>query len=845
MAKKTEINVSNISGGSIVNINSTTNDFWDILLTIKNIVIPLPKPDFIVGRNATIKLIRDTFNKQDAIVIHGLGGIGKTLTVREYYHQYSSKYDKMMWLNASNGVYEAFINGNVIEQLYLSERIGELQKNGSSKEIIIDTILERLSKINKGLSLLALDNVPYLSNRNESYEIHEFILSKLKGLINWKIICTSRAIISAYEPIIIGFLETKYAVQLFNQYYKANISEKDIKKVINSAGFHTLTIEMIAKTAQFLSWDSHKLMNRIEENGIGISNNTNFYLEHAQKNITDTSILNYLSSIFSISEIDDIGLTVLRFMSILSLDKVKKEILLDLFLVTGESELENKNEEDNFNRVVKNLILSGWLGFEEKEEIYSLHPIIKEVVLLKEKQNITYENFETIIYNLTILVAYHCDTINEGYNDILEISLNVLQLFENETYSQLVRLSSVSSNLCGLISQFEKSFHFAQLGEKILQNRIEKNTSKTDLDVIDEIIIYGSIADAYGHQSMYEEAYQKVRITLACAETIEVLEKEKALIVIRAYERYSYYSNRLEINKMNDSRNYAYKALDIIEQFKLQNTLEASNIYNVLKMIHQHYEEYEDAIKYGNLSIEIKEKRYSDNHPTLPLAHNNIVTTYLMMDDYRNALKHTMIAKKYCEKYPITHISQLAQCYSNIGMAFEKEGNITRERLKRAIHSANKDYQEFLAKSNYLINDPRLDRLFNKAIDNYKLAVSIFQQLMMEDNVAIANVYKSIANTYGALGKFSSVIKYTQMALKIYEYRLPETHHLIGESHMSLALGNRDLKKFQKSKYHVDIAIAIYEKVYPNEDNIHITEALKLKKEVEKLLKIKNRRTKA
>ncbi|MEN9611550.1 MAG: hypothetical protein RLZZ628_2364 [Bacteroidota bacterium] len=834
----------NQNAEKIYNISSKIANFWDdSIAKIKEWVMPLSKPNFIVGRENTILEIATLLNeRKNVLLINGLGGIGKTLIAREVYHRYSNKYNKLLWLNASRSLYDAFTSDTLLDALRLKEKVMDLQNENKSKQLIAEFVIELIYKYGTFPSLMIIDNVDDGIDEGEDKILHDFILNKIYVLSEkWLVMFTSRCVIPNCVVKEIDFLHIDDAVKLFQNHYTRNCSEEQIKSLVYSVGRHTLTVEMLAKTAAFLDWEFEELEKKLKINGLSITDNADFYLEHAGKKINHVNTLSYLDTIFSISKLDSLSIAVLRLFSLFPQEKIQKSIVSKLYS-------KNRNEdinEDTISRCLKNLSTSGWLQFHREAKAYSIHTVIAEVIRNKEANHFKIDNFLPIIQNLTDTITDNGIAISEDYNILINLSLAFIHRFSHTNHLKIHSLCIYTGHLCSVVSQFATCTELAKNAETILSNRVKQAPKKASKDYIPYLLTVELMATALTNFTKYQEAYTYQKKLVEEIENAEIEDKDMALIALKIYERAGYILNRLEINKMDDAKQYAYKGLEIIEKFQIHKTLEASNIYNLLKMVHQHFEEFDIAIEYGKKAIEICETVLGESHPNLPVCHNNIMTTYLMMKDWKNGLKHTLIAKKYCDNYPLINESHLGQCYSNLGMLYEEKA---RQILNKAAIGLTKSINtnvHFLAHKNYEARQKECNKIFEKNMTFFKKSLNVFLKLHLDESTSIANIYKNMANNSGFLGKFENVIKFSKMSLEIYEKRLQYPHHLLGEANMSIALGNRDLGKFEKAKYHIEKALKIYREVYINDSNEHIKEASKIKKEIERKLQKKKQKTKS
>ena len=68
-------------------------------------ILPSVSPDF-VGRDAELRRIAESLQKNNALYITGIGGIGKTTLVKNYIARYRTEYDVIAYLNDMHESYK-------------------------------------------------------------------------------------------------------------------------------------------------------------------------------------------------------------------------------------------------------------------------------------------------------------------------------------------------------------------------------------------------------------------------------------------------------------------------------------------------------------------------------------------------------------------------------------------------------------------------------------------------------------------------------------------------------------------------------------------------------------------
>ena len=304
------------------------------------------------------------------VLLQGMGGMGKSELMSYWIHQASNqkiarlKYQNIIYVNCSNDIETGFLtNSNVLEQLGISNQI---EDKDTDKLSVITAALNQLEHL-----LLVLDDLPWhepaLTNCNAQ-------LAYLKTL-PCQIIATSRSQdYQQFRPININSLSEDECINLFSKYSKVADIENDsiIKEIINLAGSHTLTIELLAKTAYRQQYTLAELLEKLHTNKFNINTKIRYDkdLNSAYEDI-DTA----LGKLFAISGLTEQQQKILYHLSLMDSQETSFDILAKWLAIVH---IKDKS-------MLTDLVSSGWLQNasikNDNIKYYSLHRVVSHAFI--------------------------------------------------------------------------------------------------------------------------------------------------------------------------------------------------------------------------------------------------------------------------------------------------------------------------------------------------------------------------------------------------------------------------------------------------------------------------------
>jgi GTPase SAR1 family protein len=349
----------------------------------KELTLNLPRtnPDEIIGREADLVQLHENLHGQKKVVlVNGLGGIGKTTLAQAYLTKYFDEYKHLAWIvQGSDDLPGEFVNtAGLLRAL-------RIEAGGKDARQLFEEILMQLKAVGDPPNLLVIDN----GERSLGDYLHQ-----LPGQPQWHVLVTSRETIKGFHLQPLGFLDETQAVGLFRKYYVyPNLSDDDIRELVVAVDYHTLTIEMLARTATAQHYDLATLKQAIQKDVPA-----EIEVEHQRGPGIIERIGSYLRAVFSLSKLDEEEIWLLKQFVCLPPEFHSYELLRKL-LIDEESPHAGK-----FSRTLIRLTQKGWLLQQPTADTYRMHRIIAEVI--RQERPISVGEAESLLSKMADLLNY-------------------------------------------------------------------------------------------------------------------------------------------------------------------------------------------------------------------------------------------------------------------------------------------------------------------------------------------------------------------------------------------------------------------------------------------------------
>lgn len=598
-----------------------------------------------LGRESVMSTINDDLQQESNIIlIHGMGGIGKSELCRKLFMDYSAitgtnHYKKIGWITYNDSLRSSFYN-----------RFTEINSKNISIDDYWETAVNYLNREGRQL-LLIIDD----ANTLNYMEVSE--LSKL----GCKVLITSREKYDKIPVINLDSLGLEDCRKLYRKHSEDDISSNEtIDQIIERAARHTLSIELLAKTQYSAGISAQELYEEILKSGFDLSEILEevTYQHNPEQRSEETinrRFIEHMGKIFDISKIKGRSgeLHILQQISLLA-----PNVMIPINLIKKWLDLETLND-------LNALVYKGWLNKRTKgTQFIIMHSVIASVV--QHMVMPEYQMVDTLVGNVSIDLRVKTEEIFTDKLDLLAhaesikqaVSIHMVSM-HTENYARLLR------NIGFMYYEQRRFGQALELYYDALEIRREV-LGEIHADIAD---IYNCVGHVYYLQEEYEQALDLYRKALKIRKhTLGINHPATAdaynnvgLIYARSRE----YEKALKLYK---------KALEIRE--KVWGNIHPDTAASLVNIAHIYCEvgKYEKALEMGLKALEIAKKTLGEFHPDITYAYHLIAKVYKEQGEYEQALKIQYKTLEIKERTLGKEHLDIAISYANIANIYLEQG---------------------------------------------------------------------------------------------------------------------------------------------------------------------------
>ncbi len=774
--------IQNFNGGVFNYIVNTFKHTPPKILT----AFPTVHPDDLVGRKKDLaKLTALLAEKGKVVLVNGMGGIGKTSLAAAYVTQEFEKYKHIVWIsnNSADIADDILQSRDLLQSLDLKTLTGDREENRGA-------VLHKLRSIDERPKLFVIDNA--------DAEIERRLL-QLPSQPNWHVLITSREEIAGTYLMPLDFLQPSDAVLLFKKHCSRIEDEDEVNQIVEAVDYHTLTIEILARTAQLQRTKLDELLSAIRNDVLA-----NVKTAHSNQAKIER-VRTYLETIFDFSGLSDNELWLLRQFVALPPEFQAYELLVELI------EPEQSDRAEIFSELLENLAGKGWLLLDAERDSFKMHRVVREAI--QAKLQITPQDIESLLTNVTRKLRVDQTRDNPvdkfawipygeaieaivGYFEVQSVSLlinslgwvlqdigdygrakqmlvRVLKFAERNFGQDDPRTATCCSNLGVLLRELAEYVKAKEMHERALDCRVQHLGADHPTTAINYSNL-GLVLQALGQNEKAKELFER-----------------DLAISLKHY-------GAGHPNTIKSYNNLGSVLQDIGQYVEAKELLERAQI-----SAEKHFGAYHPttAVSYSNLGLLLKElgdygaakdliertiasdaKNFGADHPTTVRNYSNLGTILNSMGDICGAKDYYERALATCEKIFNSEHPTTALISSNLGLVVQKLGDCMRakELQERALASDEK---------NYGADHPRTAvSCFNLGSVLFELGDIIgtrklFERVLAIEESVYGTAHPTTAMTYSYMAsvlekqkELGEALSLASKALSVFEDKLPAGH---------------------------------------------------------------------
>lgn len=590
--------------------------------------LPFFDPALLLGRAGLLQEIDELIKKHLLLVIQGIGGIGKTVSLSCYIRDHLEEYDHVIWVE----LHLESLKEDIIVKI---DRFIN-NKGTPQKKLNWEDCCYHLTTIH-GNNLIIIDGIESLEK--DTFEAIEDIAST-----GWRVIIASRVKLPDYPAITVDGLSNQSAKSLFLRYFTREADEEIIEKITTLLENHPLGVELVAKATQANpTLTLQKVYSELVDESVKSSHiQGDIHIgRHSRKYDIDRNqkIFKYLLRCFHISDLTPEEQEQLLYFSVFP---NSQPISYDYFIeATGQKQKPAIAIQNAINSIEN----KGWIN--NRDGAYYIHPLIQVVVW--EKLELTEKKLGPLIEFCTKGLAVSGDKSPWQLMNYISLAKNILQgvgIVPESAFLGFLYATAVTN-----MGNYKDSIrYFEQILKEMRPVLLEDQSFAASL--------YNNLGNAYRFTGRFEDA------KAALARSIQIHRLAGPDDSVSMAHSLDNYATTLDLlGHYKESIACTKQVIQILKKQKSYDSL--SKAYSNLANTYYNLEEFNKAKTYWRKGFYLRSK---DSEP------EHLSSLYNTMGLILQGQKRFRLAKKAFTKAIMMHAQSpnpdiLATSYANLASA--------------------------------------------------------------------------------------------------------------------------------------------------------------------------------
>lgn len=770
-------------------------------------------------------------------LVTGIGGIGKTETIKSVLQEIQEQeccetgIQFLMWVTFSNNdlkesILDALPEYKILEDKNIAwnECWRGLQQYGKHLLMVIDNI-------EAGASDPELDHLA-------SYPCRIVVTSRKESIDNM-------------EAIPVSALPENDSIRLFNMYYLGEKDHFTVSEVLRLIDYHTIMIELLAKTANMEEWSVSELKRKLIDHGFRMSEEA--VAGHHEKLRDENKLIQQLKILFSLTSYENAFKSMLEQVSVIPAIPFRFQDISRWTSIEKKSDLEK-------------MVRTGWLQSDHQfKTTYIMHSVIASAIRA-QFENTLYSDCRVVIRALANDMSFKADEHGSEKAWMIPFSWSVSDVLRGRLCSEddatfLINLADIYDD----IGNHEAAKEFYLRAHKIHNNMGNASEDISDdyyrlahvclsLDQLEEAREYGeecfklrkesskqNHGDILAIYGLLGPIYHKIGDVNKAEEYFcngqEIIKNHPDIDRITALtlcaDQASFYRDRGFADDFTKAEQLFENSISICSEVYPESHPETAEILENYSVLKQKKGDYAAALELTLRAQSIKKEILHMEHPDIIESYINLGYVYYLLDQYRDSMDAYDQAEKILIRCKEENTSRMAALYNNKALTVKASGDykgalaLYKKSEKIRLSYLPEDHELVLGIRNNIAHTLNEDKRFEEAAEIYEEIIAGYKRNTLSgnevENEFHATVYNNAAEAYRGMGNYDKAYDYCIKSLSIKEvvFGKDSVDYAISLNTLAVILYYRE--QYDEAAKAVNKALKTYQSSLP--ENHHLTSA--------------------